>query len=172
MTISKYLALAIVAGLLSACSVTEPENHRSPEQTCSKVKALLGAYDNNFDALKGRKHQSPRVAIWATDKHLVGRSCEIWGWGNGNTNYLCSHAYPDEQAARADYEKAKSGIHQCLGDDWQMSEQPRQLGTGDRAVFQQGHKLPAVSVHVVQTQGVFKSGWSAYVFIGDLADSL
>ena len=167
----KFLAIAAVA-FSSSCTLTEPHETKSSDQYCNDLKGLIGAYDNHFDRLKGTRSDTRRMDIWKANRHLVGGNCEIWGWGYGKTDYICSHNFPTEAIAREIYKNVQASIKQCLGDSWAMNERPRKLGNGDKTWFQKGQSLPTVSVHVVETAGVFKSTWSAYVFIGDPSDSL
>ena len=167
----QLLAFAAIA-LSSSCTVTEPYETKSADQYCNDLNALIGAYDNHFDSLKGSKSDTKRMDIWKAKRHLVGDDCEIWGWGYGKADYICSHSFPTEAIARETYVNVQASVKQCLGDNWAMHERPRELGNGDKTWFQQDKALPIVSVHIVETAGVFSSAWSAYIFVGDPSDSL
>lgn len=143
----------------------------SHEQPCEKIQKLIADYDNGFQSVMGTRRATARMDIWQTNYHLVGNACEIWGWGSGKKDYMCSRTFPSQAIAEDRFKEVKTELQACLT-GWQITEQGHQSGTGKKVVFQLGDRVPAVSLHVVNTQGLFKSEWSAYVFVGDTSNKI
>jgi hypothetical protein len=172
-TMLKRFATFCLITLCSSCSLlSNPEKeHVAAMSGCEKVNALIAAHGNGFEHLKMAQSTTKRVNVWKARYHLVGDSCQIWGWGN-RSDYVCSKIAPTEDIARQWYEKAKTETRQCLSDQWQLQESPRKVGTGTKAVFSKAGSNTVVTVHAVETRGVFKSEWAAYYFVGDLNQDL
>ncbi len=173
---SKLLPLATVATtafLLIACETQAPEADQVAQMSqCEKVRALINAHPNKFEKLRTNPKPSNKITIWDARYHLVGKNCQVWGWGQGKTDYMCSLTAPNQQIAMDNYNRAKSATQACLGNDWQLQEMPRKLGEGVKAVFSHPGSETVVAVHAVETNGLRNDEWTAYFFVGDASDEL
>lgn len=140
--------------------------------TCEKIEALVNAHQNGFEKLRFSQQTTNKMDIWRTRYHLVGDRCQIWSWGAGNTDYVCSLISPNRETAEEHFEKAKAITRQCLDNSWEMSIIPRQIGNGTKAVFAQKDNNTVVATHVVEIHGIFNTEWATYYFVGDHNDQL
>ena len=165
--------LLITIWIPSGCATPPPDVNPAADQeeSCDNIKKLVTSYANGFRDIRGALRPTKRMDIWSTKHHLVGSACEIWGWSTGKINYTCSKTFPTEDIASDRYMEVKGNLQRCLA-GWSVTERARKLGTGKKVVFQRESLLPAVTLHIVNTQGVFKSEWTAYIFIGDVSDDL
>lgn len=175
--------LLLLSGIIStsACSATDvqpvsdpvpyPDKAAAANEYCDGIDKLVAAHEDGFKSMRGRRNATKLMDIWQTDFHLVGNSCEIWGWGSGKVNYMCSKTLPNKEVATERYDAAKQIVEACLP-DWTLQESPRKLGEGMKALYQKDGQLPGVAIHVVATKALFKTEWSAYVFVGDPEDQL
>jgi len=168
----------LLSGILaiSACSVTDPQPADSgpvkvASEYCEGIDKLVASYEDGFTNIRGSLNATKYMDIWDANFHLVGNSCEVWGWGNGKVNYLCNKVFPNKDVADERYEAAKRIVQTCLP-DWTLQEAPRKLGEGMKALYQKNGQLPGVAIHVVETKAIFQTEWSAYVFVGDPEDQL
>lgn len=161
--------LPIAALALSGCEMQSSEDAKivASLSACEKVLALVDQHPKKFDKIALNPRASRRMTIWEARYHLVGKNCQVWGWGKGKTNYMCSQTAPSKELAIEHFTKAKQLTQSCLGADWSLTERPRKLGTGVKAVFSQPNRPTVVSVHAVETKGLFKEEWTAYFFVGD-----
>lgn len=167
-----YLLVSINL-LLTACQSIPGEQARaSPEQLCEQANTLIAAHSNGFKQLKGSVVSSPRMDVWDTQYHLVGNDCQIWQWSSGKQTYMCSLTVPDEELARLRYSKAIDFSRQCLGSEWKAEQIERNQGRSYRTIFSKPGQPTVASVHRVKTEGLFKSEWTVYYFIGDRDSSL
>ena len=173
MRTARLLSLGLIIAA-SACSATDVNTAKLDTATngyCQGLNKLVAAYADDFKSLKGQRNATRYMDIWQTEFQLVGNSCEIWGWGSGKENYVCSKTLPNQEVATERYEAAKGIIQACLP-NWSLQESPRKLGEGQKALYQKNGELPGVAVHMVATKGLFRSEWTAYVFVGDPNDQL
>ena len=171
----KLLASLSLTLLISACmnqQSMEINQAAAQMSECEKIEALITEHLNNFEKLRFSKKTTGKMDIWQTRYHLVGDSCQIWNWGPGNSDYVCSVISPEQSIARERYEKAKTITRQCLDNSWKLTESSRKIGTGSKAVFAQNGNNTVVATHVIETRGLFNTEWATYYFIGDRSDQL
>jgi hypothetical protein len=173
--ISLLLASTSLIFLTTACADKQSRaiNDAAATMTdCEKIEALVAAHQNGFEKIRFSRQTTNKMDIWRSRYHLVGDRCQIWHWGPGNTDYVCSLISPDEQIARERFDTAKSITRQCLDDNWKLTESNRKIGTGTKAVFARDGNNTVVATHVVETRGLFNTEWATYYFIGDRSDQL
>lgn len=166
----KKLALILPFSLLlGACEMVPQEPEAIKQMSlCEKVQALVNEHDKQFKTLRtSSPARSRSIAVWDARYHLVGNNCQIWEWGNGNVNYVCSHSTPNKDMAMDLFNKAKDETRQCLEQAWNLEERPRKIGNGLKATFSRPGSNTVASVHAVETRGVFKSEWSTYFTVGN-----
>jgi hypothetical protein len=88
---------------------------------CEIITALIAAHHNDFKKIRYSVQNANKIDIWKSRYHLVGNNCQIWSWGAGSSDYVCSLISPDEEIARKRFEKAKTITRQCLDDSWVMA---------------------------------------------------
>lgn len=165
-------------GLLALSATACVENTHSTKamvdamSSCEKVNALIKSHSDGFSKIRTNKSITPRIDIWKARYHLVGDSCQVWGLSDNRFDYVCSATAPTEYVARQWYEKAKIETDKCLDDSWTMSESPRSIGNGDKAVFSQKNSDLKIATHVIETRGLFKSEWATYYFVGNSQEEL
>ena len=167
-------SFSLIAGtvLLASCSTTAYEAYQADDgrpkvyNACQKIDALLSEYENNFDRVKGDKIQSRAGNIWKAKHHLIGQDCQVWAWGKNRTTYSCSTSAPSKDVAFEYFNNAKSKAAQCLGDSWSLEESARNKDEGRKAEFSSAKSKAIVATHVVPTQGLFKSEWTVYYYVG------
>ncbi len=164
-----YAMLLVCCSFLIACQSNKgPSEEVLAMEPCEKASALAEAYKTGFEAFKGAYRSKRTIGVWAATTHMVGNQCEIWEWANGNVGYVCEQAMPDEEAASAGYLKAKDQIAQCLGDEWELTEEPRENVTGMRSVFRpRDGQSAAFMLHMVSSKVLYKSEWTLVLGVGD-----
>ena len=166
------------AGLIVFSATACVENTQSTKAvveamgSCEKVNALLKAHSNGFSNIRTSKSTAASIDIWKARYHLVGQSCQIWGWSGDRFVYVCNATAPTEAVARQWYEKAKAETRACLNNNWSLSEASRTIGNGNKAIFSQPGSDLKVATHVIETRGLFKSEWAAYYFVGNSSEEL
>ena len=166
---SIYLMMLSVV-LISGCNpVTTSDNASdvSPDAVCAQVKQLIDQHSSGFSQLKGAHLPARRMDIWDAKYHLVGKGCQIWGWSDGKQAYMCSLTVPDEETAIQRFDKAVKFTRQCLGEPWQADYIERIPDQAYRTTFSTQAQQTVASVHRVKSQGLFKTEWTIYYFIGD-----
>ncbi len=166
------LAATLVAGLtLHGCSQTQ-SNTQSNLSPCEPLDKLIPEHQNGFKELRHSPRPFNAITVYKTRYQVIDNHCEIWGWGHGKVNYVCSKTSPNEEVARARYNDAVKSIRQCLSNDWQELERPRKVGNGSRTLFSKAGSETGVIVHVFENPGVFKSEWSVYASVGNFTGQL
>lgn len=174
----KYAYRAAVissALLLSACTTTEEvamDSQVAELSPCEKLNALVDGHAKGYPVLKTTQTTNRYMDIWRARYHLVGDSCQIWGWGEGRFSYVCSLTEPSKEVAMEHYDLAKSRAESCLGGAWVVKEEPRKQGEGKRASFNKQGNKTTVSVMAVASPTLFKTEWRTYYFVGDPSDAL
>lgn len=173
---SAYLIFVITAMLgLIACNNVKNQQTMvtvSDDELCTQVKQLISQYKEGFQDIKGKIYSARFMSTWDAKYHLVGKSCEIWRWSDGKQAYMCSITVPNKKIAIERHEKAIAFSKQCLGNEWSTENIERQKTGAFRTIFSKQGGGPVASVHRVKTEGLFKSEWSVYYFIGDRDRSL
>ncbi len=164
---------------LAAIAVTGCETQTSEEaktiaklSNCEKVLALVDEHPNQFSKLRMNSKNTGTITVWDARHHLVGNNCQVWGWGKGKTDYMCSKTAPSQAIATDYFNTAKQLTQNCIGDDWTLNERPRKVGTGVKAVFSRENSPTVIAVHAVETKGLFKDEWTAYFFVGDTNEDI
>lgn len=177
-SIQKKVRLVASVSLVLLATACEQQQTRELNATaagmsdCEKIDALIAAHQNGFEKIRYSKQSTNKMDIWRSRYHLVGNNCQIWSWGKGNSDYVCSLISPDEDIARERFEKAKTTTRQCLDSSWKLTESTRKIGNGSKIVFSQNGNDTVVATHVVETRGIFNSEWATYYFIGDRSDQI
>lgn len=170
------LLLSIVLILLVSACIDQQSMKINAAATlmsdCEKIDALITEHRNGFEKLRFSKKTTVKMDIWQTRYHLVGKNCQIWNWGPGNSDYVCSIISPEQSIAMERFEKAKKITRQCLDSTWKLTESRRKIGTGSKAVFAQDGNDTVVATHVIETRGLFNTEWATYYFVGDRSDQL
>jgi len=168
---------SILASLLflSSCNsvkTADEASSKQPEELCKQVNSLIEQHPKGFKQIKSTLVIAPRMDIWRSKLHLVGNDCQIWGWSDGKQAYMCSRVVPDESIAIERYKKAIDFTQQCLGKQWTVENIDRETGRSFRTIFSNPELKTVASVHRVKTEGLFKTEWTVYYFIGDRDHSL
>lgn len=170
-----YAFLFTLILILQACTPVKAPDvaaSKKPAELCNEVNSLIDQHQLGFKQLKRNLVISSRMDIWQAKFHLVGNDCEIWRWSNGKQAYMCSQVVPDESIALEKYNKAINFSRQCLGDSWKIENIERKHGRSFRAIFSKPGSKTVASIHRVKTEGLFKTEWSVYYFIGDRDQTL
>ncbi len=171
----KTLVALSLSILFTACADQETQKNNEAivnMSSCEKIQALIGAHKDQFKQIRYARQTTNRMDIWRTRYHLIGDRCQIWDWGSGNTDYVCSLIAPEQELAEQRYEKAKQTTRECLDSSWQLTEQARKVGQGSKAVYAQQGNNTVVATHVVKIRGLFNTEWITYYFVGDRNDQL
>lgn len=177
MKIPAILGLILSAALTSSCVNTTVKSNPNNETTnqdaqsytaCEKINALVTAYDNDFKEIKQKVVSTPISQSWSAKYHLVGNDCHIASWGNQITTYSCKLEVPDEEVAQQYFDIAKSETAACVGDSWKMTESLSNNEEGLRVAFDNADKGMSISAQMIPTEGLLKSGWSVYYFVGNI----
>jgi len=168
MKILRYIA-PLAALTLAGCETqTSDESDAIAKlSNCEKVLALVDEHPNQFSRLRVNSKSTGAITVWDARHHLVGKNCQVWGWGKGKTDYMCSKTAPDQAIAQEYFDTAKQLVQSCIGNSWSLSERARKVGTGVKAVFSRENSATVIAVHAVETKGLFKDEWTAYFFVGD-----
>lgn len=166
--------VALIAGAtavsLHGCSNTSVvEANIAP---CTALETLVADHSNQFSDI--RKHPRPynNITIWHTDYEVIKDRCEIWGWGQGKFNYVCSAVSPNKEIATTKYQESIKRVHECLNSEWVASEAPRKVGNGLRTLFTRGKSQTAVSIHMIETPALFNSEWTIYASVGNYSTDI
>jgi hypothetical protein len=163
----RYLAPLAALSLMGCETPTsEQADMVANLSSCEKVLALVDEHPNQFSQLRLNSKSTGAITVWDARYHLVGNSCQVWGWGKGKNDYVCSKTAPNKAIAQEYFDTAKQLTSSCIGDNWTLSEQPRKVGTGIKAVFSRESSPTVIAVHAVETKGLFKDEWTTYFFVG------
>lgn len=162
------------AAVLAACQspVNRAIADKAEQMTpCEIVGALIQSHRDGFAPLRGAKTTTSRLDIWRARYNLVGRDCQIWQSGQGQTHYVCSQSAPSDEIAQLYYDDAKIQARACLASEWQEKEVPRKLGTGQRTLFSKTGESAAVALHKIKVEGL-RDQWGVYFIIGEPSGAL
>ncbi len=176
----KVMMLAAIGLCLSCTSQVASSGSKTAEMDakvaamtpCERLQGLIQGHAKGFPLLRLQKTQAKLLDVWKARYHLVGDSCQVWVWGQGQSSYMCSLSSPNQETAMAYYEKAKQAASECLGSDWHLEEGKRKLGEGMKAQYSHANEATAVGVQAVATPGLFKDEWTTYFFVGNPNDAL
>jgi|TARA_B110000116_G_C16797741_1_gene567955 hypothetical protein len=141
-------------------------------EPCDAIDKLVADHSNNFADIRIRPRPFNSITIWQTDYEVIQDRCEIWGWGSGKFNYVCSIVSPTKDVAATRYHDSVKRVKGCLNSNWVATENPRQVGNGVHTRFIQANNPTTVSLHLVETPGVFSSEWTTYASVGNYSDKL
>ncbi|WP_439133649.1 hypothetical protein [Pseudomaricurvus sp.] len=168
-----YHFFPFAAALLAGCGMQSAEETAVAKMSqCEKVMALVDAHPGKFENIRKNLQSTRKITVWDARYHLVGKNCQVWAWGSGKTDYMCSLTAPNKETAQESFNKAKDLTQSCLGSNWQLSEAPRKVGNGIKATFTRPNSDTVVALHAVETRGVIKDEWTTYFFVGDASDEL
>ncbi len=134
---------------------------------CDKLQALITEHKNQFKKVRGKKSTTKLADIWSARYHMVGKSCQIFGWSAGKITYTCSNIAPNKAVANERYLNALNRVKSCLGNDWQLTERERNNDPGTIAQFSKAGDRTIVAVHSFETSGLFNEEWTNYLYVGD-----
>lgn len=173
----RILKPALLPGLcavLAGCTTSQEsamDNQVAALSPCEKVSALIDGHKQGFPHLRMSGGKSSGIAqVWKARYHLVGESCQVWGWGSGKFSYVCSQQEPGEELAREHLEQAKIATRQCLDDAWTMQEKKRDMGEGSRIDFTKANETTVISIVAAASPTLMKTEWRTYYFVGDPSD--
>ena len=164
------LTLALSSVILASCvnQNTVAQNKLAPvTNPCTKISLLIKAYDNSFEQVKMTKIQSRASNTWKEKYNIIGENCHIWTLGNSQATYSCNISANDKTTAERYYQSAQQTIQQCLGEKWQMIEQPRKADKGRKSTFTAPGKQVSLSTHIVPLDSIFSKKWTIYYYIGN-----
>jgi len=164
------LCLTLSSVLLSACvnqnAITQ-KKIAPVTNPCSKISLLIKAHDDGFEQIKMTKVQARVTNTWKAKYNIVGDNCHVWTLGNSQTTYSCNITANDRATAENYYQKAQQTIQQCLGETWQMTEQPRKADNGRKSIFTNIDSQVSLSTHLVPLDSLFSEKWAIYYYIGN-----
>lgn len=164
------ISLIISSALLSACvnQNTVAQKKLAPvTNPCAKISLLIKAYDDGFEQIKTTKVKARASNTWKAKYNIVGDNCHIWTLGNAKATYSCNITANNKVAAETYYKNAQQTIQQCLGDEWQMTEQPRKTDNGQKSTFSSPNSKVSLSTHIVPLDTLFSENWTIYYYIGN-----
>ncbi|WP_114325189.1 hypothetical protein [Candidatus Colwellia aromaticivorans] len=169
---NKYIKLSLGFSplLLSACvnQNTIAQNKLAPvTNPCQKISMLINAYDDGFEQVKMTKIKARVSNTWKAKYNVIGENCHIWTWGNSQTTYACNITANDKDTAENYYTNAQRTIQQCLGSDWQMTEEQRTADKGRKSIFTTPNKQVSLSTHIIPLDSLFGEKWTIYYYIGN-----
>lgn len=141
-------------------------------EICAQVKQLVAEHDKGFEQLKGHMVVSSKLDVWQANYHLIGKDCQVWRWSNGKQAYMCSRVLPDQETAIKKHDKAIAFTRQCLGQGWSSENITREQTGAVRTIFSRQGEKTVLSVHRINTRGLFDSEWTVYYFVGDRESTL
>ncbi|MAZ89852.1 MAG: hypothetical protein CL693_19630 [Cellvibrionaceae bacterium] len=171
-TLRYVIPLAALSLLGCETQTSEEAQIISKLSNCEKVLALVDQHPKQFSSLRLNPKNTGAITVWDARHHLIGKDCQVWGWGNNKTNYMCSKTAPNKAVAMEYFTAAKTFTESCIGNSWALEERPRKVGTGIKATFSRPNSETVVAMHAVETNGLFNNEWTAYFFVGDGNDSL
>ena len=163
------LSLILSSTLLSACvnQNTVAQKKLAPvTNPCAKISLLIKAYDDGFEQIKTTKVQTRASNTWKAKYNIIGENCHIWTLGKTKTTYSCNITADNKMTAETYYQNAQQTIQQCLGDEWQMTEQPRKADNGRKSTFTTSDSQLSLSAHIVPLDSLFSEKWTIYYYIG------
>ncbi|NHO64415.1 hypothetical protein G8770_02485 [Aestuariicella hydrocarbonica] len=174
MMMKPYLLLPLTAVLVSGCGMNDSAKDQAVAQmsNCEKVLALIDAHPSKFVNLRTNLKSTRKISVWDARYQLVGKNCQVWGWGTGKSNYTCNLSSPNQEIAMEHFATAKELTQSCLGNSWQLSERPRKIGNGLKATFTRPDTDTTVAIQAVETNGAIKQEWTTYFFVGDANEDL
>ena len=164
------LSLALSSVVLTACvnqNLITQKQLAPVTNPCTKISLLIKAYDDGFEQVKMTKLQTKVTRTWKAKYNIVGNNCHIWTVGSTKTIYSCNITANDKKLAESYYQEAQQTIGQCLGDTWQMIEQPRKTDNGRKSTFTTPNKKISLSAHIVPLDNLFSKRWTIYYYIGN-----
>lgn len=173
MTRNRIFALLLSLTALQSCTTaqqSELDTKVAALTPCEKVKALIAGHKKGFPQLRMTQTTSRYMDMWKARYHLVGDSCQVWGWGEGKFSYVCSLTEPNKDVAMEHYSKARDATHQCLGEQWVAQEGSRKQGEGIKAEYRMDGDSTMVTIVAASSPTLFESEWKTYFFVGDEAD--
>jgi len=163
------LSLILSSTLLSACvnqNTIAQKNLAPVTNPCTKLSLLIRAYDDGFEQVKTTKVKARATNTWKAKYNIIGENCHIWTLGTPQATYSCNITTDDKTTAETYYQNAQQTIQQCLGDQWQMTEQPRKADEGRKSTFTTSDNKLTLSTHIVPVNSAFNKRWTIYYYIG------
>lgn len=169
LTAAALVATAAATSLHGCSNTSVVEANIDP---CTALETLVADHSNQFSDI--RKHPRPynSITIWQTDYEVIKDRCEIWGWGQGKFNYVCSAVSPNKDIAFTQYKESTKRVRGCLNSEWVASEAPRKVGNGLRTLFTKGSSQTVVSIHMIETPALFNSEWTTYASVGNFSKDI
>lgn len=134
---------------------------------CPKITMLINAHKNGFEQIKTTKIKARISNTWKVKYNIIGDNCHVWTWGNSEATYACNITANNKETAESYYDNAKQTIQQCLGDDWQMTEEPRKTDNGRKSTFTTPNKQVSLSAHIIPVDSMFTDKWNIFYYIGN-----
>ncbi len=134
---------------------------------CDKVKALIASHPSDFKQIRKTKTPTKLLDIWTVKYELIQKGCQVIRWKNNKYSYTCSLTSPGKAVALERLEKIKTLLNSCLTKQWQLSETQRSKGEGLLLNYTQKGNSTIISAQALETNGLFNSEWTNYLYIGD-----
>ena len=149
---------------------TELDTQVAALTTCEKIDALIKGHKHGFPNLRTTQSSAKIMDVWKARYHLVGDSCQVWGWGAARFSYVCTLTEPGQDLAMEHFNQAKAKTRECLSPQWALQEGPRDNGEGVKAEFSKPGEKTVVTLVAASSPTVFKTEWKTYYFVGDPND--
>ena len=170
--LKKWLGVLAVSTLVGCTTTQETEMDSQVEamSSCEKIDALIQGHQQGFPHLRMTLSNAKIMKVWKARYHLVGDSCQVWGWSADKFSYVCSLIEPDEAIAMEHFNQAKAITRECLGEEWVLKEGARDMGEGIKAEFSKPGVATVVTMLAASSPTVFKTEWKTYFFVGNPND--
>ena len=160
------LTILFTGFILVGCSTVTPEQQTAIEKltACEKVDALVGAYEQRFDALKRTRVNTKYMQTWTAKYNLVGNECQITALDTDTVTYRCQESYKQQQQAVDIHQKAVTMTRKCLVQkSWYETQ--KESAESLRTTFVLDEKTPVISIHTGKTLSR-STPWSTSLEIG------
>lgn len=168
-----YFCAVLSLFLLQACTTAqeqELDKKVAELSNCEKIDALVAGHGRGFPYLRTTQTTSKYMDTWKARYHLVGDSCQVWGWGDQKFSYVCSLTEPNQAVAMEHFDKAKKITSDCLGEGWTLKQGARKQGEGIRADYSTPGNNTVITLLAASSPTLFATEWKTYFFVGDPAD--
>ena len=170
--LKKWLGAVAVSALVGCTTTQETamDSQVASMTNCEKLDALIQGHQKGFPNLRTTLSSAKIMNVWKARYHLVGDSCQVWGWSADKFSYVCSLVEPNEEIAMDHFNQAKTMTRECLGEDWVMKQGARDMGEGTKAEFSKPGVATVVTMLAASSPTVFKTEWKTYFFVGNPND--
>ena len=167
----RFLITSLFVLSTSACSIFSPaEPEMSDAEACLRLNELIVDHADNFKNFKKSRSNTTlqrNMQIWDAKRVFpLAKSCQVWEWSTGLTNYFCAWDESDEDEAKASYSKGAELVKQCLGEQWNSKYTRTKSGGGDALFYQTGGKT-IISIRYFKEALTILENWKTTLYVGD-----